>query len=644
MNSNSILDEKNSFSEPLNGSNDHSNLETPSLLSTAYISTLPQLQGWLRKEGKGKRVQGKMTSKERFFKQIGTNLFYYPSEDPLVESLGSIDLYSIQKVVRVTSKQFDLYCGKRTFHLHLSSKSEHDIDYWVDAISKWMNFLKEHQNKKQQFYPSGELRGWLKHHEGTLNLWKKRFFFQEGKNLWYYQSERTMEIPLGFIDLSKVTQVYQDSNNQITVIVGEMKNEKKRLSFRKKPSEFIIHHFQVIEGCESLEYWLHGLKKAIEWRNSVDSIDPDTTHSSSSTIEDNKGQKKEPLIINPSPIDSEANSNLQQAFSIQRLLIFGLSCLIVLILPRLLTFTIVFGFLTGLIVCLFLVYLFLTDQPLFEWNFFIHFDLPSENFQRTPIQHQTDWFNVLFSKFYQEYAQSPQYNQIFLQKLNEKLQKINRPGFIGEIQVSSVNFGQNSFYVYNPSVKEQANRSQVILFDLDYGGDSPLQITLTTRIILNWPRENIGVPISLKVSMEKLSGRCQLVIPSELDPKCSLSFLEFPDVKFSISSQVGSKNILSNIPRVTQFFQNKLHAYVQKEFTLPNGVQFSIPIKDVRQLRIRLISQVQKEILHSKTKEAISDFVFIDKREEEEDILSDSSSEESHLAELETNLQNFSTF
>ena len=78
-------------------------------------------------------------------------------------------------------------------------------------------------------------------------------------------------------------------------------------------------------------------------------------------------------------------------------------------------------------------------------------------------------------------------------------------------------------------------------------------------------------------------------IPPGLDPKISFSFLREPLCKWDVRSQFGSWATFKNMPKVSTFFIQKLDEFMKRDTVLPNGICFHIPIKNERQLNIKLV-------------------------------------------------------
>jgi len=78
-------------------------------------------------------------------------------------------------------------------------------------------------------------------------------------------------------------------------------------------------------------------------------------------------------------------------------------------------------------------------------------------------------------------------------------------------------------------------------------------------------------------------------IPAGIDPIITLSFIKEPLCKWEVGSQLGSWSKFKNMPKVSSFFVQKLDLFMQRDMTLPNGISFHVPIKNERQLTLKLV-------------------------------------------------------
>jgi hypothetical protein len=117
-------------------------------------------------------------------------------------------------------------------------------------------------------------------------------------------------------------------------------------------------------------------------------------------------------------------------------------------------------------------------------------------------------------------------------------------------------------------------------------------ITIQVTVLVNWPKERFAsVPITIGVTLESLKGEALFIMPPGSDPLCTFGFTREPLSRFSLSSSVGAKTQLRNIPQVSQFIIKKMQKYLRTQLVHPNGVCFHIPVKGQRQLKVLLLTR-----------------------------------------------------
>eukprot|EP01119_Soliformovum_irregulare_P010243 TRINITY_DN2511_c0_g1_i1.p1 TRINITY_DN2511_c0_g1~~TRINITY_DN2511_c0_g1_i1.p1 ORF type:complete len:805 (-),score=297.06 TRINITY_DN2511_c0_g1_i1:27-2441(-) len=192
--------------------------------------TPSQLKGWLRKQGEGKLKVG---WKKRYFKQVGQRLSYYTNETDTVEQ-GFIDLDLVSQV-NVTGDVFiDIIIPGRAYHLAIlkekptAAENKADLAYWAEGLGK---YAQENNAKSQVEHLEEEkkglkpMKGWLrKFGEGTLKQWKRRYFRQDGRKLYFFASE-TDKDALGFIDLAHVLRIERVSDIQFDLLMKPVQEQ-----------------------------------------------------------------------------------------------------------------------------------------------------------------------------------------------------------------------------------------------------------------------------------------------------------------------------------------------------------------------------------------------------------------------------------
>ena len=234
------------------------------------------------------------------------------------------------------------------------------------------------------------------------------------------------------------------------------------------------------------------------------------------------------------------------------------------------------------------------------------------------------WFNAFSGRVYRDAANSANFRSWLLEKLTFQLNKNSksRPGFLDELKVVDVCFGQTPPLLLNvtwePKVtespvekkkvaSEKSDKTTVDDEDDDdegEGGDadatnsaekdkkmneevdevactadfafrSGLKFTLQTKIWCNWPRDRYAsIPVTLDLELVEISGRIKLGVRHS---HSFVSFLEEPLTRFSIDSSLGNDSFkVSNIPQLSDFIIRKLDSFISRRLVSPNGHKFRL--------------------------------------------------------------------
>lgn len=651
------------------------------------VSTIVQersvtgMRGWLRKQGEGK-LKG---WKRRFFKQYNNRLFYFASEnDQLDNALGYVDVSQITNVFVISDCNFDVHTPGRIYHFELNKgEDKTEMQKWIDGFSQ---FLIKNEKDNEELHQNGEkeglvpMKGWLrKFGEGTLRGWKRRFFRQEGKTLFYFVNERDRD-SIGLIELEQVTRIETQTETLFTVVTMNQGNLNQKLP--KRSNE--VQRFQ-LQAADKVEMfgWIDELKSwlrfyrvefqvmevpytptAVQALHSIQSFitkdhqmvdlpkdselvdlpkEQELVYLEKTKEEEEEKEEPEEVeeeILVPSRKKSEAVKPLPAKDPLNDLLPFfgcvGSIAAIVFFLPLRYTISIFFGFFLCLSLLAFGIYFFLIqgEEPekelfnldLSRWNRHLPSaqkePLPSSSsteeqtssneteeisvrrdsiVEQTPKETEEMYLfivNLLVGRIYREHAQSEGFKEAYRQRLNIKLKEIKKPAFIGSLEISHLDLGNNSFEIVNGVTlkKPQQEGELRAAFYVRYQGDAPANVTLNASVCLNFPQVKFAsVPVSLTVTMEQLSGPMLFVMPPGEDPACTLAFTSEPTSKWAVTSKIGSKGKISGIPKVSQFLVNKLHQFMKRDMVDPNGVCFHIPIKNQRQLKVRLLRKIRED-------------------------------------------------
>jgi len=219
-----------------------------------------------------------------------------------------------------------------------------------------------------------------------------------------------------------------------------------------------------------------------------------------------------------------------------------------------------------------------------------------------------DWFNVLIAQTIAEYRQTaydlkdpsadrPSIVASLSAAINDPGK---RPGFIDEINITEISLGEEFPIFSNVRItaledelsSSMAGRLQALV-DVDMSDDN-LTLGIETSLILNYPKPASAIlPVALKVSVVRFSGTlCISFVPASEDvplreegsehttkPKTNLAFSFLPDYRLdlSVSSLIGSRSRLQDVPKVAQLVESRIQSWFEERVVEPRVQVVPLP-------------------------------------------------------------------
>eukprot|EP01117_Protostelium_nocturnum_P005925 TRINITY_DN2134_c0_g1_i1.p1 TRINITY_DN2134_c0_g1~~TRINITY_DN2134_c0_g1_i1.p1 ORF type:complete len:709 (+),score=195.03 TRINITY_DN2134_c0_g1_i1:224-2350(+) len=232
------------------------------------------------------------------------------------------------------------------------------------------------------------------------------------------------------------------------------------------------------------------------------------------------------------------------------------------------------------------------------------------------VPESCEWFNILFQKILREHFNDESWKKQYEVKLQRLFNPISKPEFIGDIQVESIDFGSNRIQLsnirllsvpsYNLNTRPCEERDLGCEFDVKYFGNSPLVISISTMVYINWPIWHLAhFPISFDLCLDYLEGSMRLNISGGMNPLCKFGFVKEPITRFRAASSIGSlrtaftgkdpTNSRFRIPKVSSFLIKKCQGFLAKEMVVPEGVCCHLPVKGIRPLKFKLLRKYKEQ-------------------------------------------------
>ncbi|PRP74330.1 hypothetical protein PROFUN_15577 [Planoprotostelium fungivorum] len=238
-----------------------------------------------------------------------------------------------------------------------------------------------------------------------------------------------------------------------------------------------------------------------------------------------------------------------------------------------------------------------------------------------------EWFNILFQKILREHFDSEVWRTQYQNKLQKLFNPKGKPEFIGDVVVEKLTFGSNRIQLnnirllnipaYNLNTSPADEKDMTCEFDLKYYGNSPIIISISTMVYINWPVWHLAhFPIAFDICIDHIEGRVKFNCTGGMDPIVTMGFLRAPISKFRAASSMGSIRTAFNkdddkskfrIPKVSSYLIKKLQAFLAKEMVVPEGVCCNLPVKGLRPLRFKLLKKwrEQQGIIEKQLKETM---------------------------------------
>lgn len=251
-----------------------------------------------------------------------------------------------------------------------------------------------------------------------------------------------------------------------------------------------------------------------------------------------------------------------------------------------------------------------------------------------------DWINVLIAQTIAQLRADALDDDALLTSLTKILNGPSRPAFLTEIKVTDISLGAEFPILSNcrvipvdesgipiepstmrrgaPAAPSGMNSSLQARMDVDL--NDVLTLGIETQLVLNIPKPFAAVlPVALSVSVERFSGTLALsFIPSKTPPTTSpatsspeddnyrsddhdgppsisshspttltFTFLDDYRLDLSVTSLVGSRSRLQDVPKIAQLVEQQLHTWFDERCVEPRFQQIVLPSLWPRKRNVR---------------------------------------------------------
>jgi len=184
-------------------------------------------------------------------------------------------------------------------------------------------------------------------------------------------------------------------------------------------------------------------------------------------------------------------------------------------------------------------------------------------------QLQTRWLNALIGRIFLSLQFTEYFENIVRTKLLKKLAKINKPGFLDEIQVKKVDVGNSAPFLSFPKLVElNPDGSLKLSMKFSYTGKLSLQVATKANINLGSHFKTREVSILLAVTLNKLEGPLIVNVKPPPSTRIWYTFESMPTLEMTIEPVVSQRQITYGM--ITKVIENKFREGIKDSLVFPH--------------------------------------------------------------------------
>lgn len=183
-------------------------------------------------------------------------------------------------------------------------------------------------------------------------------------------------------------------------------------------------------------------------------------------------------------------------------------------------------------------------------------------------QLQTRWINAVLGRIFLALYRTPEMEDFVKTKIVKKISRVNKPSFISNIGLRSIDMGTGAPFIINPRLKDlTADGNCCVETDVQYTGNFRVEISATVRIDLGPRFKAREVDIVLAVVLRKLEGHLLVRFKPPPSNRAWISFETMPNMVMDIEPIVSSKQITFGI--ILRTIESKIREMVAESIVFP---------------------------------------------------------------------------
>ncbi|WWC59991.1 uncharacterized protein I303_102554 [Kwoniella dejecticola CBS 10117] len=201
----------------------------------------------------------------------------------------------------------------------------------------------------------------------------------------------------------------------------------------------------------------------------------------------------------------------------------------------------------------------------------------------THAAESTDWVNVLLAQVLQGYRNdllSANGEEGARQRIEKWLNPVgSNLSWLDPIEVTSLSLGKAYPLLSNARIRPADGQGRIRAeIDVDYL-DS-ISLSLSTAVLVNFPRPRFAVlPVSLGVELVSIGGTLSVQLHQPIEERQHIHVSLLPDfhLNLKITSLLGSRAKLQDIPKLEQLILSRLRSVIQDRFVYPAHLSLALP-------------------------------------------------------------------
>ncbi|KAI5964129.1 uncharacterized protein KGF55_002071 [Candida pseudojiufengensis] len=182
---------------------------------------------------------------------------------------------------------------------------------------------------------------------------------------------------------------------------------------------------------------------------------------------------------------------------------------------------------------------------------------------------QTKWLNALIGRWFLAIKDTKYFENYIHTRLSKKLDKIKKPGFFEEFQITNINPGSSAPFFTYPNLKEiNPDGTLVVNGNISYNGG--LSVTIATKLDLSFGTKFTKgeVDIVLKITLVNLDGSILIKLKPPPSNRFWYCYEVEPNLNFKIEPVVSTKSL--NYSFITSTIEKKFKEAIKESLVLPH--------------------------------------------------------------------------